>query len=309
MSRSRPMLPYRVLPEDAVTPLGRGWLVAMEGGRVQEIPNGGAILEWDAKLDFRLERSFRIEVDIARVLGVEPRSLLCELIVCGVTGSGLRRQVFCRKAIRLEAGFEIPVSFKPSSEVLAKELRLISGVYLAADAVACDKLAPWRKGSRLWECSDLLRLEGGAARLPMYEVEFSKVFAGDLIDNADFHVELLDDPGLELEAALSVYINAERPEFVAELSTPGSAAERRLWAGIIRRVVASQILSGELGVGTSGENNTLAATVNRWVKIIWPTLSAESVRGLPAAGYSRFEGQIESWVFSLGGDESKEKRA
>jgi hypothetical protein len=298
VSRSQPLLPYRVLPPDAVVALGQGWTVQASGTEVV-VPSGEALLEWDAKLAFTMQRTYRLEVDIAEVLGIEPRSLRCEIVVTGATGDGARREVMLRRPIDQGAGGEITVSIAPSSEALAKALRLTTGIYLGADAKPCDRLAPRRKGSRLWESSDLIRLEGGAARLPIYEVEFSRVFAGDQIENAEFHVELFEDSDVDLESALAVYINSERPGFAAEIAVPGSHAERRLWSGVIRRVITSQLLSGELDDVGELPPNSLAATVLRWIQMIWPNVPVETIREKATRSYPQFEAQIDSCVSLL----------
>jgi hypothetical protein len=130
----------------------------------------------------------------------------------------------------------------------------------------------------------------------MYEVAFSQAFAGDRMNRAEFHVELSDDPELDIESALTIYLNSERPEFVQEVSRPGSAAERRLWNGIMRRVLTSAILSEQHLQSEQDAPSSLASTVVRWARHIWPDVPPAKLHELPVAGYSRFEAQIEEWL-------------
>jgi hypothetical protein len=273
--------------------------VASNGQTIDELIDGAAFPSWDAKLSFSLEREFRIDRDIARELRIDSKGSCCELVVSAATGGGLTREVLFRKAIAGSDRSEIHVTVSPSSQRLARELVLTTGIYLSNHMRSKDPLAPAIAGSRLWEMTERIRLEGGAARLPIYEVPFSRVFAGDRIEHAEFHVEVAEDPDLDVESALTVYLNSERPAFVTEVGVQGSPAERRLWRGILRRVLTSAILSSDLMSSPPGESSSLAATVQRWGRMIWPSIPVDSLRSLPAAGYSKFEGQIESWLNAL----------
>ena len=296
MSRSKPVLPYRILPAELIRPSEDGWTVLVNGAATAQLRDGSAFSAWDAKLAFRLERTFRIESDLGEALKVDSTGSCCELVVTAATSSGLSREVLYREEIPAGSWSDRAVSIAPKSERLARDLVLTSGIYLSRDVRSRDPLAPQLRGSRLWEMTERIRLEGGAARLPMYEVAFSKAFIGDRIDKAEFHIELSDDPELEVESALTVYLNSECPEFVQEVSRAGSAAERRLWNGIMRRVLTSVILSDEHLSSAQGEAATLASTVVRWAQHIWPGVPPQKLRDLPSAGYSRFEAQIESWL-------------
>lgn len=300
MSRTYPILPYRVLPQGAVEAAAAGWSVVVNGERVAQLVDGAAFPAWDSKLSFRLEREFIVKADLAKELRLDTTEACCELIVSLSSGAGLVRQVSYREPIAPCAPSEYRVVVEPSSDRLARDLVVTSGVYLSRPVESRDPLAPSAPGSRLWEISERLRLEGGAAKLPMYEVAFSEWFVGDRIGRAEFHVDVADESGLEIESALTVYLNSECPEFVSEVGRAGSAAERRLWNGIIRRALTTAILSGDLtGDGSEGAGS-LGATAQRWARQIWQDVPANKLRDLPMSGYSRFEAQIESWLDELG---------
>jgi hypothetical protein len=299
MSRSYPVLPYRVLPQGVIEPATTGWAVVVNGERVAQLADGAAFPAWDAKLSFRLEREFIVKADLARELKLDAADSCCELTVSVSSAAGLVHQVLYRAEIPPGASSEQHVVIQPSSERLARDVVITSGVYLARPVESRDPLAPRAPGSRLWEISDRLRLEGGATRLPMYEVAFSEWFAGDRISRAEFHVDFVDDPELEIESALTVYLNSECPGFVAEVGRAGSAAERRLWNGIIRRAVATAMLSGDF-IGEGSESaGSLASTVQRWARHIWQDVPVSKLSDLPMSSYSRFEAQIESWLDGL----------
>jgi len=300
MSRSRPVLPYRVLPDEFVLASPDGWNVVVDGKSVGQLQDGTAFPAWDAKLSFTLEREFRIERDIADELQIDNSENCCEFVVTASSGGGITRDTLFTQPVSATGCSCVEVMLTPASARLARDLVLTSGIYLTRDISPEDPLAPKIAGSRLWEMTERVRLEGGAARLPMYEVPFSQFFPGDAVAQADFHVEIVGDPDLEIETALTVYVNSERPEFIAELNRQGSAAEQRLWNGVIRRVLTSAILTDEILTVSPGEGSSLAATVQRWARYIWPTTPFDRLGDLPLSEYSKYEAQIESWLHSMG---------
>lgn len=298
MSRSQPVLPYRVLPREAVVP-SAGWSVIVDEQVVALVSDGDALPMWDAKLSFRMERHLRIDDDVAKLVGLDVTGSCCEAVVSLATGGGTSRMVVFRQPVAAGRLADVHIVIEPPSDHLANELHLTTGIYLAKNTKPRDALAPQEQGSRLWEMHDTIRLEGGAARLPMYEIPFSAAFPGDGFEHADFHVEIAEEPELEVAAALTVYLNSERPDFIHEVGVQGSAAERRLWSGVLSRVLVSAILSDDLLTAPIGESNTLASTVQRWAGMIWPDVALEHLRDMSSAGFAKREAQIESWLNAL----------
>lgn len=312
MSRSRPVLPYRVLAGDSVAPSALGWAVVVGNETLTHVSDGGALSAWDAQLAFRLVRDFLIVRDPVEALGLQDRYAHLELVVSCATGGGITREVLFRENVPAQEGVTVRVEVSPPSDRLARELLLTTGLYLASAAESATPLAPRLAGSRLWELTERVRLEGGAARLPMYAVPFSKVFAGDGIDDAEFHVEIAHELDMEIEAGLSVYVNTERPDFVAEVSQRGSAAERRLWSGILRRVLLQAVLSGaieDLYPENRDDGNTLIATVRRWAGFVWPDMAPARLRELTCDRYALCEAQIDAWLANLEESLSSGRRA
>lgn len=302
MSRSRPVLPYRVLPEDAVVPSALGWAVVVSNEIQTHVSDGGALSAWDAQLAFRLERDFEIMRNPAEVLGLASGDAHFELVVSCATGGGVTREVLFREQVPAHGGVNVRVEVSPQSDRLARELVLTTGLYLSCAARDASLLAPHLEGSRLWELTERVRLEGGAARLPMYAVPFSQAFPGERLDDAEFHVEIALELDLEIETGLSVYVNTERPDFVAEVSRRGSMAERRLWSGILRRVLLQAVLSGALE-DTIPQNrddaSSVIETVRRWAEFVWPGVTPARLRELACDRYAICDAQIDAWLAQL----------
>jgi len=268
-------------------------------GATRTLYDGTAIPSWDAKLSFTLQKSFLIDFPISQLIGLQCSNSAFCLTVIGTTASGLVREVLYSAALPAEYPCEIDVRVTPESKRLAKELELTSGIYLNAPVPALDALAPTLIGSRLWELRETFRLEGGAARLPLYQVPFSSVFASLEISNAEFHIEISDDPMSDIETGLIVYLNADYPEFIQAVSQGGSHAERRLWGGIMRRMIISGLLIEDFLGGSDSESGTLGATVRRWTSQIWPGSTPRKLQKVLASDFSLFDAQIDSWLASF----------
>lgn len=302
MSRSRPVLPYRVLRSDSVVPSPLGWALVVGQEALDHLLDGSPLSAWDALLEFRLESEFTFRLDPYRALDLEDTDAVLELVVSIATGGGVAREIHLRSDVAREEVQSHRAVISPSSEHLARDLTITSGIYLKDSITRPRPLVPCEAGARLWETTERIRLEGGAARLPIYSVPFPQVFAGDGIDQAEFHVEVAEEIDLELESCLTVYVNTERSDFVAQLAQKGSPAERRLWNGVVRRVLLQSMLSGALddletdGVGNSG---SLAATARRWAAFVWPNEPVERLRELAQGRYALCEAQIDGWLASL----------
>jgi hypothetical protein len=302
VSRSKPVQPYRVIRDDTIIPETKGWTLSVNDGPPRVIQHGDPLEGWDAQLQFSLERVFRVQRDLSDELRLESGDPRFEFVVCAATAGGLARQVLFRQQI--DGPSEVHVRLAPDSTRLARDIHITSGIYLQRDVETADPLAPTRAGSRLWELNESIRLEGGAARLPMYVVSFARAFAGDRMDHAEFHVEISEEPDLEVESSLIVYLNADKPHFIEQINIEGGEAERRLWNGIMRRVLTSAVLLQMTADYDPTAPATIASTVVRWATQIWPTIPPSRLRDLPEANFSRMEAQIESWLVAVGKPET-----
>ncbi len=299
MSRSRPALPYRVLTPSSVQPSALGWAVFVGNEILNHVSDGEALLDWDALLEFKLEREFVLRSDPYRELDLKGHDAQIELVVSCSTGGGSSRDVLFRKDVRPEEDQSVTVEIAPSSERLSRDLTITTGLYLKHSLRGQLPLVPSNAGAVLWEQTERIRLEGGAARLPIYVVSFPQVFAGEGIDDAEFHVEVAAELDLELETCLTVYVNTERADFVAQLGQRGSMAERRLWNGVVRRVLIHAIISGALEDSADAGRESLSATVRRWAGFVWPDEPTSRLRELVVDRYALCEAQIDGWLAQL----------
>lgn len=303
MTLSRPIFPFRTLAAADVVPASDGWTLVLGDEARGAVADGGILAGWDAMLEFSLVRDFRITTDLGPRLGLAPGSECSELAVVASSANGLYRDVLFRAPVS-PGESTITVTVKPSSARLARDLVLTTGIYLSRNMKSKDALAPNRAGARLWESTDRIRLEGGAARLPMYEVDFAKAFPGMRIDDADFHVEISDDSDLDFESAVAVYLNSRSPQFIRDLSRGIPAAERRFWSGFITRAIAQGLASKEILFAEGARPGTLGSSLQSWSRMIWG--EAFDPQQTRHDSTSLLEAQIESKVTQLLG--AKEAR-
>lgn len=299
MSRSRAARPFLVLPPEAIRPSPVGWAVVVDGETIAMVSDGSPLSNWDSLLSFQLERDFHFNIDPIQQLGLQGTQACLQFVVTCTTGGGAHRDVLFRATFGSGSDRVVRAVVCPSSEQVARELVIRSGVYLATDIDGGTQLAPKLAGARLWEMGERIRIEGGAARLPLYAVPFSVVFAGQDMEKAEFHVEIAADLDIGIESSLTTYVNTERADFVAQIAQRGSPAERRLWNGIVRRVLLQLIISGELereGGNAVSDPSSLIATGLRWAGFVWPYVDPKRLRSHLMDNLATCEAQIDSWL-------------
>ena len=76
-------------------------------------------------------------------------------------------------------------------------------------------------------------------------------------------------------------------------------AERRLWNGVVRRVLIHAIISGALEDSADAGRESLSATVRRWAGFVWPDEPTSRLRELVVDRYALCEAQIDGWLAQL----------
>ena len=286
--------------------LAPAWTVRVDDGAEQELDDDDVLSAWDAQSTLHFSRSLEVAADITQHLRLkDPADDALRLIVTLATSGGVTRELGFTASLAPQEGTTCVVSFSLEGRRLARDLTLRVAVCLGASAQSDDLLAPHLEGSILWEDSSRFQLERGASRLSLYEVGFKQHFSPNQIDNAEFHVEITDDPELSAEHGLVVYVNDAFPEFVKEVNTAGSAAERRLYSGIFRRVIGATILRKSFPEAKY-EDGTLAATVHEWTQKIWPGRSVSEIHGIVSNDFASFEARVDSCVYETLGHDLRE---
>jgi hypothetical protein len=299
MTRSAIAFPYRIVPPDSVLPDTSGWSVLVEGRAPATLCDGEPFPEWDAKLVFVLERTVRIREELGPALGLAVRNGAFELVVYGATGAGLSRFVLSRTSLTDTVPDTVLLRISPDSASLAKDLVLTIALSLTSQVDSGDALSPTHPGNRLWESRDRFRLEGGNARLPLYERAFSAVYPTNGWQDAEVHVVLRDDPALELESAVAVFVNEERKAFVELLGKGDGPTELRVWGSVVRRILVSALLGDWMDDTGDYPPETLGGTVKRWLLQAFPGATLVEMRSRVRDDFTGVETRIDSWVTAV----------
>lgn len=301
MRRSTPVLPFRVIPAGAVHYEQGGWTV-LRGERILTTISGGDVLpDWDAQLEFRMERRLVIGSALAKDLWGASSRVACEVLVVGTTGNTKTREILTRLPIPDDLPATLTVMVEPTSSELARFLQITTTICVAEDGRSLDPLAPTSAGSRLWQDTETFRLEGGRSRLAMYEADFSKPWSGQHLPEALFHVEIRDDPELDFESAVVVYLNAAKRDFVQALVEDQREAQRLLWTGVVRRViVVAGFADWNLGE-SSVDEGTLGATALRWARQACKCDTLEALRDQVETSFNTVDAGIDALVEAIVG--------
>lgn len=301
MSQSAVVLPYLVVNHGPPGPIevDRAWRTQDANGDELSVVPGDPIPAWDANRVFTLERTLTLSLEGMQAMVGADLAGAVDVVVFSATAGRLARQELFRRSLSDEDRQEIAVHVRPDSTRLAQDLELTTGVYVVRPVRAGGPLSPARPGSILWELTEQFRLEGGRARLAMYELPFSRSFPGDGIDMADFHVQLADEPDAPIEQGIAVYVNDERREFMEQLHRPRSEGARRFRESVVRRALIAAVQTDWFCEPLPERPDALLATVRRWTGAVWPGWTPEQVRAHVVSSFSLADAQVESWLHRM----------
>ncbi|MFH8472890.1 hypothetical protein [Streptomyces sp. NPDC018000] len=179
---TRRVLPYRTPSDDVVA--AESWLLVTEDG---EIAMPEALPDWDYRMDLRLRRTVRIDLDRARAeSGLPADAALMLSAVWTATGSSLSGPA---QHLRLpQAGIvpaEIDIELRGAD--LGGLLLLDTALVLAERRTDARPSSPRRAGSILWSERATLRLQGDAPQFPMAVIDFART---SFPDDAAWHLQI-----------------------------------------------------------------------------------------------------------------------
>lgn len=298
MSRSYPMLPFRTIPESGISLESETWLVTVEGRAPHYLSHGDAFREWDPQLKFLMSRTLSWGDGLGKLLWGDSGEFGCEVVVVAASGSVGLRRLLLRAPIPIHRAGSIELTIEPPSTELANWLSLQTRIVLSQDLSVHDGLAPRVRGNRIWGITERFRLEGGTTRLPLYETPFDVAFRGRRQDAAHVAVEVRDDPELEFEAAVAVYLNTSQKEFLSGLVVGDETREWQLWTTVVRAVLASAG-AGEWLDDHAYEPQTLGGTVQRWALQVAGIETVQQLREKARSAPAELDAQVDSWVSQL----------
>lgn len=297
MAKRKPVPPYLTLPDDALRadPTG-GWELLVDGHPDRIVADKDLFPSWDSSLKFSLRRRFHFDLTtFSEHLGIPPGQASYQFLVRLETAGGLMSQVAFRQIIDPEEE-TVEVEIAPDSRQLSKDIEMSCSVAIAQTHGDLGVLSPTHAGSRVWLQTWQAKLEGGRVRLPIEVISFASQMHDLAIPHALIHVAVADDPRLEFEQAVCVYLNSDHARFVADFERGERIATVLVWDAVVRQVLSAG-LSETLGDdGESFPEDSFGAQLESWMASIFPGESRESIAATRRDNPGIFEGRIQSWV-------------
>lgn len=297
MAKRRTVPPYLTLPDEALrTEPADGWELLVDGQPDRIVRDKDLFPSWDSSLKFSLRRRFSFDVnEFSEFLSIPPDQATYQLVARLETARGLLSQV-AFKALLDANDSEVEVEIKPDSRQLSRDVTIACSVVIAETQGDLDVLAPSNVGSRVWSQVWSAKLEGGRVRLPIEVTSFSKQLYSLGIPNALFHVSVADDPALEFEQAVCVYLNSDHRHFVSDFEKGERSATAMVWDAVVRQTLSA----GLSMVSSDGEEGfpegSIGAQLDSWVASIFPGESSKSIVSIWQENPAVFEGRIQSWI-------------
>jgi hypothetical protein len=163
--------------------------------------------DWDAETLLQLSRVLVVGGGLRDECGLPSNTDLAAVVTWHSTGSGLRDEALFQ-ALPHRGQFEGRLELELPGAELGGELRLSTRVVLDQDVSARKNFEAHLAGSILWEDVWSVRLEGDEPAFPISMLDFA---ATNFDVNAEWHLDVYDDPTVAAMGALRLYLNTRFP--------------------------------------------------------------------------------------------------
>lgn len=309
MAKRKPIPPYLTLPNDAIhaDPV-EGWELLVDDNPDRVVGDKDLFPSWDSSLSFILRRRFVCNPQaFDDYLEIPSAHASYQFIVRLETASGLLSQVVFKKELGPDDS-TVEVLIAPDSRWLSKDIAVACSLVVASVRGHLGALSPSRSGSRVWSQTWSAKLEGGRTRLPIEIISFRTQLHDLAIQNALLHVSVADDPQLEFEQAVCVYLNSDHPRFITDFERGEKTATAMVWDSVVRQVLSAGLSEAFDGEGEAPPEGSFGAQLAVWIESIFPGESRRSLCAMRRDNPGLFEGRVQSWVNAAAfwsGDESK----
>jgi hypothetical protein len=231
-------------------------------------------------------------------LKIDGESLLLECVVTAFTAGRKSRWIAARKPLDLaahDAAIDLCLDF--DSARLAESLTLTTGIYLTTATTVVRPLSPRRAGSRLWEESMTLALEGTAPRPSMRVHSFSESYRYDGMDKARHYIEIhANDAEEPFRNSVVINLNADLPDYVAAISSGEAGPSRELFEATVRAVLVHALFNDILGSANPAfyEPGTIGRTAADWLGLCFPEEGLDGLRRRCRSEPGEFEAKLQS---------------
>ena len=272
---SRIAKPFLTIPDDALK--FEGWLI---GEPDTPLSHAGAIYEpWDYARDLCAFVSIELDFDaIGEGLEVDADHLVIHAYHSYGTGPGnVTRLKRTLKSYELTK--ETPLAeFEDllTASQLSGRVRLSLDLILGEDIKGYSSISPVLAGSRLWNASHDILLEGGGSALfPLENVSFSKVFKGRTFETApwflDWHAESFH---ADFAGAIRLFINTDNEDTAQRIAEGDLATLQALMSDVMNQLCSGALDSQEyLDAFEEFPEESLGSQVKFWLENAFPSMS------------------------------------
>ncbi|MEY4599138.1 MAG: hypothetical protein RLZZ445_1935 [Pseudomonadota bacterium] len=268
--------------------------------RNETIPleDGDMFPSWDSQLKFRLRRVFCLNPSSlaaeAGLIGVKPSFAL---VIRLVTGNGLTSVIADMRDIpESNEAVEVESSFNPDSSALSQNITLVSCLVLKDFDGSPQELAPDFRGAVLWSERWTVKIEGGRSRLPSETVSFSDYFRNQDCENALLRVVIADDPSLDFNQGVCVYLNADNPAFVASLQKADPGAKAFFNDTVIRQMIAYGLSDSYRESRGGFPDGSIGHQLTVLLRSIFGRETPEMISAIRLDNPGLYEARIQSWA-------------
>ena len=293
----RPIPPHRILlDEDVISELDGVWRVTCDEGSPQLVESGGVVAAWEPGRNIRVSNSIALGPSAYDRLGgslCEGMTLRLKAVAC--TARDLEIVAQCSVPLVLGSTDDAPVELVLDGSRLAGDISILVSIVVDDPPVAWDALSPRQCGTRLWSSRWRARIEGGRSRLAIEAIDFDQYFGDDRFSHGLIHVVVADDPQLEVEQGLLVYLNAAAAGFVADVARREPRATALLWDTVLRRVI---VAGSDMDFSSAEEypDGSIGKQWQIWTGRTYGRKTAEELLAMSRGDISGFELRIQSCV-------------
>ena len=273
--------PFLTLSDSAIE--ARPWLIALDAGDPEKA--GEFLAHWDRSTKLTLQRTLRVNLDVAAVdLGIPLEALRLAVVTRIGTGSGKlprlivhtdRRDVCQRKP-------EARIHLQVEGERLSTVLDLFTEVVLASAPAEFGQLSPKHVGDRLWCRRQRTRLEGEEPRFPLEVVNLRDILGDVPAAAAPWYLHWSPhDWARDFYGAMRLFLNSNCEEVVVRVESRDPLTLQAILADVMSQVCERLLAESEPdAVIAQCEPGSLAAQAGQWLKLAWPGHDAAFARAM-----------------------------
>ena len=251
---------------------------------------------WDYKLPLSFARNFCLnEPEMKVECGLPPKSIIA--IAITVRSPEARYSEVLRYApLKPGSLIEASISTDVISAFLAKSLTLHTEIVLHTPSPSKNPFSAHLKGSRLFEETFKIEIEGTGSRFPVESSDFETDLAYLEAPDAKYYLKWSND-ALELPAmsGMILLLNNRFPDFIKEASDPGSLVSRFLTADVARQLISGAIENPDFVQNPKGyAKNTLGAVIYGLINVTFQGMSINEIKNLQNGQTAKFEAMIQN---------------